>query len=208
MAERNDITGHGEKFDFDRVLAEAPGAGDTMRGTEVAVAAGDLIHRARNRKAMSQANLAKRVGSTQPHISDIERGLGENGPTVGTIARLLRELDDELLVQSRKDRALWMADRIDAAEVALGDLTERIARSGVTNMTEVMAELSKANKAERENPFKNTLINGIVLGIHMALRAQPEAMVGAGQRAAARRIVEDMFDTSFSTLFPRGSSRN
>jgi transcriptional regulator with XRE-family HTH domain len=203
MTERRDIAARGKRFDFDRVLANLTEAKDTMRTTEAAVAAGDLISRARSRAGVKQITLAKRAGVTQPRLSDIERGVGENGPDVGTLARLLRELDDELLVQSRQEHAIWIARMIDAAELALGELAERIARQGVTGLAAVMSELSEANKAEHENPFKNTLLNGVILGIHMALRAQPEEAVGAEQKAAARRIVEDMTDTAGSTIPPR-----
>jgi transcriptional regulator with XRE-family HTH domain len=206
MNQGDDIRAGGTAFDFDRVFATVPSASDTVRSIEAAVAAGDLIRRVRIRKGMSQVTLAKRAGTTQPHLSDIERGLGENGPSVGTLSRLLRELGDELIVQSRKEQALWMAERIDAAEAAVGELAEMIARNGVTDMAAVMAELSKVNEAERENPFKNTLLNGLILGIYMTLRAQPESLVSADQKAVSLQIIKDMADKRFSAIFQGKSS--
>ena len=67
-------------------------------------------------------------------------------------------------------------------------------------MNAVMEELAKANKVERENPFKNMLLDGLILGIHIALRAQPDALVGADRKAAARHIVEEMSETPASEI--------
>lgn len=198
----------GKKFDFDRVLAEVPDAVETVRATEAVVAAGELIRQARVRKGISQVTLAKRVGTTQPHVSEIERGIGENGPSVRILSRLLRELDDTLLVLSRKEQARWMAERIEAAEAAVGELAEAIARDGVTDMVAVMAKLAEVNTAEQQNPFKNTLLNGLILGIYMTLRAQSGTPAGAVPAGISRQIVEGLGESRFAALFRPNSETN
>jgi hypothetical protein len=57
------------------------------------------------------------VGSTQAHISELERGLGKNGPTILTLARIVSELGETLLVDTRK-RHLQQARRSPRAASA------------------------------------------------------------------------------------------
>ena len=59
---------------------------------------GRVIREARTRKGLSQPELARRVGVTQPDISDIERG-ERNNLTLKMLDRLARALDMEVLVR-------------------------------------------------------------------------------------------------------------
>ncbi len=56
--------------------------------------AGRLVRDARRRHEVSQAALARRAGTTQRHVSRIERG--EVSPSVDTLARLLACLGERL----------------------------------------------------------------------------------------------------------------
>ena len=56
--------------------------------------AGILIREARERHALSQQALARRAGTTQKHISRIERG--ESSPSLATLARLLAAMGERL----------------------------------------------------------------------------------------------------------------
>ena len=56
--------------------------------------AGILIREARERHALSQQALARRAGTTQKHISRIERG--ESSPSLATLARLLAAMGELL----------------------------------------------------------------------------------------------------------------
>jgi DNA-binding MarR family transcriptional regulator/DNA-binding XRE family transcriptional regulator len=173
MPKNDDITAYGKKFDFDRVLANAPDAGDALRATGAAVAAGDLIRRVRNRMVVSQTALAKRIGTTQPHISDVERGLGENGPTVGMLSRLLRALGDDLLVQSHQEQA--MAQHINAAEVAVGEPTEKIVRDRVTEGSDGLAGILRTASVElvrRDSPDLSTRQQGVFMTCYLDSEAQ------------------------------------
>ena len=107
-------------MDFGRLLQAVPDATEIAQAVEAAVAAGDLVRRLRDRRNMTQSTLARRAGTTQAHLSEIERGVGRNGPTVGTLSRILRELDDRLVVQSQAERAEGLA--ADVTPGALVDL--------------------------------------------------------------------------------------
>jgi transcriptional regulator with XRE-family HTH domain len=56
--------------------------------------AGKLIREARERHALSQQALARRAGTTQKHVSRIERD--EISPSVSTLARLLAAMGERL----------------------------------------------------------------------------------------------------------------
>ena len=60
--------------------------------------AGVLIREARKRHGLSQAALARRAGTTQKHVSRIERG--ELSPSVATLARLLAAMGERLSLTS------------------------------------------------------------------------------------------------------------
>ncbi len=218
MSTNENVNGFGKPLDFDRVLSVAADADatETLGKTNAAIAAGDLIRRVRDRKGVSQPILSKRTDITQPHISEIERGLGQNGPTVGTLARLLSALGDELILQSKQERALWIARRIDAAESSIADITEALALSDITDMNQVLSALALANKSETENPFKNTLLNGIILGIHMTLRSLSRSsdinltnkiFMDAAEDASQRFSETDFAKSGFSRMF-RNENKN
>ena len=52
--------------------------------------AGSMVRRMREHAGLSQKQLAERIGTSQPHISDIERGIGLQGPTYLMLARAAR----------------------------------------------------------------------------------------------------------------------
>jgi transcriptional regulator with XRE-family HTH domain len=56
--------------------------------------AGALIREARERHALSQEALARRAGTTQKHISRIERG--EISPSLATLSRVLAAMGERL----------------------------------------------------------------------------------------------------------------
>jgi transcriptional regulator with XRE-family HTH domain len=55
--------------------------------------AGSVIRRMREFRGYSQKEMAARVGTSQPHISDIERGAGLQGPTFLMLAKVARACD-------------------------------------------------------------------------------------------------------------------
>ena len=60
---------------------------------------GNIIHRARKQRGMTQTELANRTGLRQALISEIETG--NNGTKMSTIYTLLAALDLELMVGTR-----------------------------------------------------------------------------------------------------------
>jgi len=90
-----------------------------------AMTAADLLATARRHAGISQAMLASRAGSTQAHISRIERGL--TSPTTATLGGLLNACDAELELgwaprrgvadddELRRFRALTPAERLTDA---------------------------------------------------------------------------------------------
>lgn len=61
-------------------------------------ALGRAIREARNRRGLTQSQLAEKIGSSQPTVSQIERG---HAITVATLLRLLAALRLELIIQDR-----------------------------------------------------------------------------------------------------------
>jgi transcriptional regulator with XRE-family HTH domain len=52
--------------------------------------AGSIIRRMREHANLTQKQMAERIGTSQPHISDIERGAGFQGPTYVMLVRAAR----------------------------------------------------------------------------------------------------------------------
>ncbi|MDX6652465.1 MAG: hypothetical protein QOJ38_1246 [Solirubrobacterales bacterium] len=61
---------------------------------------GNLIRRARQREGLTQAELARRLGTTQSAVARLEAGRGN--PTVGTVDRALRACGHVLEPRSRR----------------------------------------------------------------------------------------------------------
>ena len=81
----------------------------------------DQLREARRRRGLSQEDLAKRLGMTQAHISDIEKG--KVSPRMASVLELARALDQELMLVPRNkvpvinallagtpDAPLWQVD--------------------------------------------------------------------------------------------------
>jgi HTH-type transcriptional regulator/antitoxin HipB len=61
---------------------------------------GMLLKDARNRRGLTQGEAGRRVGLTQPAISDIEAG--KENLRVNTLFKLLAALDYEILIQPKE----------------------------------------------------------------------------------------------------------
>lgn len=85
-------------FDFDALLStpELRRAADDARAVTMV---GELVRSLRVAQGMTQTELAERTGISQANISDVERGIGRDGPTVATFVRLLRALGHEELLR-------------------------------------------------------------------------------------------------------------
>jgi transcriptional regulator with XRE-family HTH domain len=112
---------HSAELDIDALLAQHPEARRQADITAAAIEAGELVRRKRAALGITQAELARRVGSVQPHISELERGQGLNGPTLATLARLFSELGDSVVVDT--------ASNVAAKEQAFRDELEAQAKA-------------------------------------------------------------------------------
>jgi ribosome-binding protein aMBF1 (putative translation factor) len=88
-----------------RIGPSAPTRPDPRRGPEafaryerarVSIMVGSAVRAARHKAGMSQVELAKRAGTSQPSIARLERGLVS--PTVISLDRIARALGAELVV--------------------------------------------------------------------------------------------------------------
>jgi ribosome-binding protein aMBF1 (putative translation factor) len=81
--------GSNAPLNVDDVLERDPTLRAAANAAQVSAAVGRMMRRARLRAGLSQAQLADRMGATQAHVSELERGLGHNGPTAATLARTM-----------------------------------------------------------------------------------------------------------------------
>ncbi|HXY98462.1 MAG TPA: helix-turn-helix transcriptional regulator [Stellaceae bacterium] len=156
---------------MDELLEGRPLARRAADLAETAAAAGELVRRLRTSRGMSQADLAARIGSTQAHLSELERGLGANGPTVATLARIVQEFGDDLVIDTkheseRREAELMVAARSSVGDITVGLMTDLL-RQGPAAMAREWPEVfAKAG----ENPFAKMLTEGMLAGIYMALQ--------------------------------------
>jgi ribosome-binding protein aMBF1 (putative translation factor) len=97
MKSDQDKRGHSFPLDFDSLIGSDPEVRRAAEDAEIVASVGELVRRLRTSKAVTQSELARRTGMTQAHISELERGLGPNGPTVITLARIISELGEKLV---------------------------------------------------------------------------------------------------------------
>lgn len=105
------------------------------RGTE-AVAAFDaklavlqaarLVREARAAAELSQQELAELAKTKQSAISDIERGVGSQGPTIAVLARILRACNSRLQLEATLPTS-HLAGRLDATFLDLQAVVEKYA---------------------------------------------------------------------------------
>jgi transcriptional regulator with XRE-family HTH domain len=92
-----------------------------------------LVRTARDAAGLSQAELAARVGTTQPVVSRWERGHDE--PRVSTLARIARACDLRLDVR-------LAADGVDRAQIRQQlSLSPEQRLASVVNLSRTLAEL-------------------------------------------------------------------
>ncbi|MDO9384378.1 MAG: helix-turn-helix domain-containing protein [Hyphomicrobiaceae bacterium] len=73
-----------------------------------------LVREARAAAKLSQQELAQRAETTQSAISDIERGVGSQGPTIGVLGRILHACNSRLQLEATLPTS-HSAGRLDAA---------------------------------------------------------------------------------------------
>jgi transcriptional regulator with XRE-family HTH domain len=167
--------GGSRALDLDGLLQGRPEAKRAAEMAEAAAAFGGMVRRMRMEKGISQSELARKIGCTQPHLSELERGLGANGPTIATIVRIIRELGDKLIVDTKNERSRRESEMMTTARALADDVASQFnsdLRAKGINYTVV--NLSKIGDATAENPFAVMFAEGIKAGAHMALGWLPD----------------------------------
>jgi transcriptional regulator with XRE-family HTH domain len=192
-------------LDFDLLIGDSPAAQRAARTARTVAAFGDKVRRARTVAHLSQAVLAERAGITQAHLSELERGLGRNGPTVGMLSRLMYELDDELLFDTARSRAGRQDDARRYALSLISELTARIVREGADDKLGTLIAALEGHGAAVEN---GTALYGVLQGMVMGLRAATalglaERVTGTAGSAAVQKPEVFELQEAFAADVPR-----
>jgi len=194
--------GRSSPLDFDRLIGTKSEAREAADGAEIVASVGELVRRVRTARDVTQSDLARRTAITQAHISELERGLGTNGPTVVTLARIVSELGDKALFDTTKERAAREAEQINAAKSwVFALLREAIQKpvapgaSRVQALINAMKGVTESDEAET-NPFKRVFAEGILVGIGLAQHI--EKIVGHTDIVMGLQEGRDLFDKMIS----------
>lgn len=85
---------------------------------------GELLRTVRQRHGVSQRSLARRAGTSQSWISDIERG--RVSPTDNALRRLLLCMGEELVLDTRRMDGHGAHDAARFARVRAASMSERL----------------------------------------------------------------------------------
>jgi transcriptional regulator with XRE-family HTH domain len=99
-----------------------------------------LVREARDAADLSQQELAERANTTQSAISDIERGIGSQGPTIAVLARILQACNSRLQLEATLPSS-HSVGRLDAAFDDLRNIFEEFAArasAGIDNRPAVV----------------------------------------------------------------------
>jgi transcriptional regulator with XRE-family HTH domain len=168
--------GSSSKVDFDRLLNADPSVKRAAEAAEIAASVGELIRQLRTTTGMTQTELADRVGTTQAHLSELERGLGRNGPTTATLARLVSELGDDLVVMTRREETRRAEAAVANAASWGRQVTETLWVVSTSGLSETISNILQINDKEM-NPYRRLWMEGLATGFYMALRIAPDHSV-------------------------------
>lgn len=167
--------GRSSPINFDRLIGDEPEVKRVAEDAEIAATAGELVRRLRTTKAVTQSDLARRTGITQAHISELERGLGPNGPTVVTLARIVSELGDRVIFDTAGKRAARNADQISDAQSWILELLDKALQEPPALGISIPQALANAlltgiteSQEATANPFRRVFAQAIVSGIRLA----------------------------------------
>jgi transcriptional regulator with XRE-family HTH domain len=91
--------GSGEPFPLEELVATAPeSAREAFLERSAAVEAGNLVRTLRNKAGLTQKALARKIHTSQSHLSEIERGSGLQGPTFSFLRKVSHACDAYLHV--------------------------------------------------------------------------------------------------------------
>lgn len=180
MGSAQNNRGRSSPFNFDGLIGSKPEIKQAADDAEIAASVGELVRRLRTTKTVTQSVLMSRTGITQAHISELERGLGPNGPTVATLARIVSELGDKVLFDTVSQRATRNTDQINDAQSWVLELLNKAIRKPEVSIAQSLTDAALTDITESEeaaaNPFKRVFAQAILFGIWLAERHPFQAM--------------------------------
>jgi len=97
-------TGTDSPVDTEQLLADlTPDIVGKVRAREAIHMAGQLVRRMREKAGLSQGALAEATNTAQSAISDIERGVGSQGPTVAVLNKIALACGEVLVLGCQSD---------------------------------------------------------------------------------------------------------
>lgn len=94
-------------------LSDRPDLLDVDEIDSAAIEIGLELKRARERKGLTQVELAAATGIAQGAVSDIERGKGKDGPSYRVISDIARALDAEIAIEPRLKNEPYPSELLD-----------------------------------------------------------------------------------------------
>ncbi|MEQ8968542.1 MAG: helix-turn-helix domain-containing protein [Azospirillaceae bacterium] len=106
------------KIDLDARIRKSEKSFAAYRRRREIIAIGKEIRRMRQSAGLSQTGLADALGTTQSHVSDLERGVGRDGPSLTLYFRIMRACGHECLSVVLTEESASFAE---ASEVSTRD---------------------------------------------------------------------------------------
>ena len=94
----------GEPFPVEEIVSATPEEAEAFRDQSAVLEAAALIRQMREAAGLKQRQLASLVGTSQPHLSELERGTGSQGPTFLMLQRIAKACGAKLRVEISDQR--------------------------------------------------------------------------------------------------------
>lgn len=94
----------GEPFPIEEIVSATPEEAEAFRDQSAVPEAAALIRQMRKSAGLSQRQLAALAGTSQPHLSELERGTGSQGPTFLMLQRIAKACGAKLRVEISDQR--------------------------------------------------------------------------------------------------------
>lgn len=137
---------------LERVEARNPEAAKESGFSSAAMRAGAMVRRMRKSRGLSQSELATRIGVTQERISEVERGLGPQGPTFALLDRVAKACGMRIDAVQMEAPAATPAQE-DEVPLSLAERLYHTARRIMQKQGAARRELSEFDWGILDNPL-------------------------------------------------------
>jgi transcriptional regulator with XRE-family HTH domain len=140
-------------FPLEELISKAPAAArEAYLERSAAFEAGDLVRAMRDKSGLTQKGLAEKIGTSQAHLSEIERGNGLQGPTFSMLRRIADACGMELRIDFQPACLAQMVDNVEGKERAaaaegLGAPEHDVSRALTIARERALAALQPGNLA-------------------------------------------------------------